>query len=264
MKPRSAGRLCRCFAVGILAMAAVQGPAATAHAPGCQKVDLTGEVNAGQEWKAAFGQGWVFRVIPIAPGKAGYSGWDLVVDREQAAGFPDALLVATPPYSSINEHEVGTTFGLRAQDAIGWNPRSFRFLTAPEALRESQKLYQSLSQAGQLEPGVPHPTQKAAESQSAAEVRATRRLMELLRQSSPGQFRILDARLAPGISDAAPYAENWALASPRTPHSFEPGAGGKSTPLGQLHWMRFSVTLWLPAGWKAPPELHATRTACSE
>jgi hypothetical protein len=249
-------------------MAAVRGPAATAQAAGCQKVDLTGEVNAGQEWKAAFGQGWVFRVIPIAPGEAGYSGWDLVVDREQPAGFPDALLVATPPYRSINEHEVGTTFGLRAQDAIGWNPRSFRFLTAADALRESQKLYQLLSQGGQLKPGVPHPTQQtaqqAAESQSGAEVRATRRLMDLLRQSSPGQFRILDARLAPGISDAAPYAENWALASPRTPHTLEPGSGGKSTPLGQLHWMRFSVTLWLPAGWKAPAELHGARTACPE
>ena len=93
----------------------------------------SGEVSAGQEWKADFGQGWVFRLLPIDTsswaGKAGYSGWDLVVDREQPAGYPDALLVATPPYNSINEREVGTTFGLRAQDAIGWNPRSFRFLT---------------------------------------------------------------------------------------------------------------------------------------
>jgi hypothetical protein len=155
---------------------------------------------------------------------------------------------------------VGTTFGLRAQDAIGWNPRSFRFLTAPDALRESQKLFQVLNQAGQLlQTG-----QKPANSQSAAEARATRRLMALALQSSPGQFRILDARLAPGVSDAASYAENWALASPRTPHTFEPGAGGKSTPLGDLHWMRFSVTLWLPAAWKAPAQLHAVRAACSE
>jgi hypothetical protein len=100
-----------------------------------------GEVNAGQEWKAAFGEGWVFRVLPIQAGKAGFSGWDLVVDREQPAGFPDALLLGTPPYNSINEQEVGSTFGLRAQDGIGWNPRSFRFLSTAEAFREGWKLY---------------------------------------------------------------------------------------------------------------------------
>ena len=103
----------------------------------CEKLELLGEVHAAQEWKAAFGEGWVFRLIPIHPGNAGYSGWDLVVDREAGAGFPDALLLATPPYRSINEREVGTTFGVRAQDAIGWNPRSFHFLT------DSHGIYQS-------------------------------------------------------------------------------------------------------------------------
>jgi len=72
------------------------------------QVVLTGEAGEGQQWRAAFGQGWAFRVLPIQPGPAGYSGWDLVVDREQPAGYPDALLLATPPYNSINEREVGT------------------------------------------------------------------------------------------------------------------------------------------------------------
>jgi hypothetical protein len=63
----------------------------------CQRVELQGEVSAGQEWKTAFGQGWVFRVLPIAPQSAGYSGWDLAIDREQPAGYPDALLLATQP-----------------------------------------------------------------------------------------------------------------------------------------------------------------------
>ncbi len=109
------------------------------HAATCQRIVLTGEVSAGQEWKSTFGERWIFRVLPIDSGKieqgtAGYSGWDLVVDKEQGAGFPDASLVATPPYNSINEREVGTTFGLRAQDATGWNPRSFHFLTDPEPI----------------------------------------------------------------------------------------------------------------------------------
>jgi hypothetical protein len=213
----------------------------------CQKIVLEGEVKAGTEWKAAFGGGWVFRVLPIQAGKMGYSGWDLVVDREQGAGFPDALLVATPPYNSINEHEVGTTFGLRAQDAIGWNPRSFRFLTNPATLRESQMLFHTLLY------------QKDGTGQAAA-----KRLMELEQQSSRGELKILDAKLTPGISDAVSYAENWALASPKTPHSNEPSATGKPTSLGELHWMRFSVTLWLPENWQAPNALHPVKVSCTK
>ncbi|MDR3751457.1 MAG: hypothetical protein P4K94_08235 [Terracidiphilus sp.] len=240
-----------CLAYCLSAMAALS-LAAAPRPQSCEKVVLLGEVSAGQEWKADFGEGWTFRVLPIAPGKAGYSGWDLVVDREQPVGYPDALLVATPPYNSINEREVGTTYGLRAQDAIGWNPRSFHFLTNPGALRESQKLYFSLGSTA---------VRNTAQRQSAT-VAATRRLMELEKQSAAGELRILDARLTPGIADAAPYAENWAVQSARTNHSNEPATRGASTPLGELHWMRFSITLWLPERWKAPRELHAARGAC--
>ena len=234
---------------------------AYAAGPSCQKIELTGEVKAGQEWESAFGQGWVFRVLPIQPGQAGYSGWDLVVDREEPEGFPDALLVATPPYSSINEREIGTTFGLRAQDAIGWNPRSFRFLTDPKAFRESQEHFRALLAvpAGKTQPGT-----AASPPDGSAQEQNVRWLMAVGAKSSVGAFRILDARLTPGVADAAPFAQNWALAFPRTAHTSEPAQSGKSTPLGELHWMRFSVTLWLPSGWKAPRELHAVRGACSQ
>jgi hypothetical protein len=237
------------IACTILVLAA--GYAFAAPVPSCKKVTLQGEVKAGQEWKAAFGQGWVFRVVPIA---SGYSGWDLVVDREQPAGFPDALLLATPPYNSINEHEVGTTFGLRAQDAIGWNPRSFRFLIEPATFRESQRLFEALSGAKQVGP-------PAANSREGI---AIEHLLKNNRKSAAGQFRILDIRLAPGNSDAASYAENWALASQRTPHTFEPVTNGDPSPLGELHWMKFSITLWLPANWKYPRELHAAPAQCAE
>ncbi len=242
------------LAVGILALAAGQGRAANRHA-GCRRVELHGEVKAGQEWRQGFGEGWVFRVLPIEPGQAGYSGWDLVVDREQPAGFPDALLLATPPYNSINEREVGTTFGLRAQDAIGWNPRGFRFLTDPESLRESQKLFQILG-------GTRHVTETPVAS--SREGAALQRQLKINQKASAGEFRILDARLTPGISDAAPYAESWALASPKTSHTFEPATAGKSTPLGEMHWIRFSVTLWLPVNWKTPSGMAVTRSACTE
>jgi len=243
------------MAMAILILTLFVAHASSPRPAGCRKITLSGEVKAGQEWRAAIGQGWVFRVLPIVPGPAGYSGWDLVVDREQPAGFPDALLVATPPYNSINEREVGTTFGLRAQDAIGWNPRSFHFLTDPAAFKESQRLFQVLG-AAKFGDETPMVSERVG--------MATQRQLKINQKASAGQFRILDARLAPGVSDAAPYAENWALASPKTQHTFEPATTGKSTPLGEMHWMRFSVTLWLPAEWKAPQGLDSSRTVCSE
>jgi hypothetical protein len=215
---------------------------------------LLGEVSGGKEWNAALGEGWVFRVIPIQPAAAGYSGWDLVVDREQAAGFPDALLLATPPFDSINEREIGTTFGVRAQDAIGWNPRSFRFLTDVAVFRKAQGLFRAVKRDNA---GAGQSQRSTANEQGVGE------LMRLARLSAAGQFRILDARVTPGVADAAPFAESWAIQAARTPHSLEPAPVNRSTPLGTLNWMRFSVTVWLPRGWKVPPSEGAVPGSCA-
>src|SRR5215469_8429130 len=131
---------CRWGLMTVLVIAGAAGHAAVPPARSCQQLELRGEVTAEQEWNAAIGQGWVFRVLPIA----GYSGWDLVVDRDAPAGYPDAVLLATPPYGSINEREIGTTFGLRAQDAVGWNTRSFRFLTDAAQFRQAQQWFRQI------------------------------------------------------------------------------------------------------------------------
>jgi hypothetical protein len=219
----------------------------------CVKIEFGGEVWAGQEWKEAFGEGWVFRVLPIKGATEDASGWDLVVDRVGGAGFPDALLLATPPYRSINEHEVATTFGLRAQDAVGWNPRAFHFLTTVAGLRQGQGLYALLGQSGA----------PATAGQDGKKALAMKRLAEISRESAAGEFRILDARLTPGVGDAAPYAESWAQASRNMPQTVEPPVRGKASARGELHWIRFGVTLWLPEGWKAPLGVAGTRAACS-
>jgi hypothetical protein len=217
-------------------------------------------VNAGEEWKTPLGEGWVFRLVPIAPGSAGYTGWDLVVDRDPPAGFPDALLLATPPYNSINEREIGTTYGLRAQDAIGWNPRSFRFLVNPADFLQGQRLFLAFSSqlqtpSGKL-PGAP-----ANEDPAVASL--TRRLMDLQSRAASGELRILDAGLAPGIADPEPFAQNWALRAARMQTTLVPPTGPKPTPHGELDWMRFSITLSLPADWKPPHGLSATTAPCA-
>jgi hypothetical protein len=275
-EPEAGGLILRAGSMGLrdvpqawVLAALLLAPVVSLAAPAtrvCSKLELTGEVSAGKEWKAPMGQGWVFRLVPIKAAGAGaaslsatgMSGWDMVVDLDAGAGYPDALLLASPPYNSINEREVGTTYGLRAQDAIGWNPRSFHFLTDAAALREGQKLFVELnrqSAAGQS-------NSEQAPQKSAAMAGVMNGLMKLVGGSSAGDFRILDAKVAPGNSDAAPYAENWALQSVKTPHSYEQPAGTKPTALGQINWMKFSIQLYLPAGWKTPAGSAATRGAC--
>jgi hypothetical protein len=233
----------------VVMAASVVSHAAGAHAAACTRIELKGEVNAGQEWKAAFGQGWVFRLVPVQPGKEGYSGWDLVVDRDPSAGYPDALLLATPPYNSISEREVATTFGLRAQDVLGWNPRSFRFLTDPAAFQQARRLYTAIGPS-------------AKEAVTGPQAPTLQQLMTINQHSSAGEFRILDARIAPGTADPAPFARKWALQSSRTPHTTD--APLSPTSRGAFQSIGFSITLWLPSTWRAPKDLHPTPAPCSQ
>lgn len=238
------------FAYGLIgtAIASDAAPPAT-----CRKMVLQGEVRSGRAWNTPIGEGWVFRVLPIEPRNAGYSGWDLVVDRVPSAGFPDALYLATPPYGSINEREIGTTFGLRAQDAIGWNPRSFRFILNPDAFHLAQSLYLQLEKDGAFSRSTPE-TQDDATAMS--------HLIDLQKHAASGEFRIEDARLIPGAADPLPFAQAWSQAAANVPHAVEPSGPASGSPRGSLDWIRFTVTLWLPQSWKLPPAVGATTAAC--
>ena len=228
----------------------------------CRRVVIQGQVEAGNEWKHSIGQGWVFRLVPIKAGEKDYSGWDLVVDRVGGAGFPDALLLATPPYDAINQREVGTTFGVRAQDAIGWNPRSFRFLTNPAVFRNAQKQYFAMHNnpaPSRLDRDV---VQVSEASKPADDPGPPSEIMtgDIASHSSSGQFRILDARLTPGTASALPYAQNWALQQRNTPHTITSTVS--PTPYGKLDALKFEITLWLPGSWKTPKALQSAPSPC--
>lgn len=244
---------------GVLLVAG-HGVASGAQAK-CRRVEMQGQVESGREWRQPIGRGWVFRIIPIKPGAKGYSGWDLVVDRAEGAGFPDALFVATPPYDSISQREVGTTFGLRAQDAIGWNPRSFQFLTNPSDLRKAQKLYFALhdSRAASRRNGN-SPQPAGDETADDVAETASRGLIELAKHSANGEFRILGARITPGTADALPYAQNWALQERDTPHTIAPAS--PPTPYGILDSIKFEIVLWLPLNWKTPRSVRSEPAPC--
>ncbi|MGA2252691.1 hypothetical protein [Terracidiphilus sp.] len=216
-------------------------PPAQALSAACSRIIIQGEVSFGQAWSAPLGQGWVLRLVPVQPADK-YSGWDIVLDRAEPAGFPDAVFLATPPYGSLNEREIATTYGLRAQDAIGWNPRTFRFLTDPAVFHAAQQLYLS--------------------SHGAADPKTAAGLLDLIHSASQGELRILDARIAPGIADPARYAQNWALSAARAPYQVLPPPSGQPTPRGALLWMRFTLTLWPPPGWRAPAGWTAASSPC--
>lgn len=256
IKPSGGLRRLKCALPAALLAFAVSASLAAPRARTCRRVEFEGNITAGQQWQTPIGQGWVFRILPVSTSNAGYSGWDLVVDREPPAGYPDALLLATLPYNSVNEREIATTFGLRAQDAIGWNPRTFRFLTNVTEFRQAQQWFQQLMAAER------NGNRGAPASTGAAELET--RLLQLQSHASSGQFRILDARIVPGIADPQPFAQAWAQAASRTQHEIEQAPPGQPSSQGKLIAMRFAVTLWIPQQWSLPASFHAMPEPCPE
>jgi len=218
----------------------------------CMRVVLNGEVAAGEVWRAEIGQGWLIRLVPVCPSAKDFTGWDLVINPAKDSNYPDALLLATPPYSSLSEREIATTFGLRAQDAIAWTPRKFHFLDSDRDLAAARELFKILV----------GPNPKASRD-SAADKKSTGELLSLIEKAAPGEFRVLDAQLATGVADPPAFARQWATQLNRVPHTLVPSKA-RATPLGELKWIRFSIILWLPLNWKIPAELRPITAKCAQ
>ncbi|WP_263365981.1 hypothetical protein [Edaphobacter bradus] len=230
----------------IVAMAALPGVAATrgetaaASRPGaCVDVVLEGEINAGQTWVQPFGEGLELMLEPLP------SGWILrVLPTQSARPSHDYAELATPPYQSVSPLLLSTDFSLRAQDAVGWNPRRFRF--APNAVA-----YRQLLKAHEAYRSTPTPT--AASQQELAGV---------VSRMPEGTLEILDARLVPGTADQSRAASAVALHFETTAHHLDQPAGGRATPLGRINWVRFRIRLELPPGFRADRTLRLERHPC--
>ena len=189
-----------------------------------------------------------------------YSGWDLVVDREKGGGYPDALLLGTPPYGSLNEREIGTTFGMRAQDAIAWEPRRFHFLTSLKDWTRARELFPEIMG------GVR--TQQTSADLFVRNQAANELLQIVGRNSGPrpiasGELSVLDARLKSGVSDPPFFALQWAAHLGQVPHKLEQADAVPSL-RGELLWFRFAVTLWLPDAWKTPRGFPSEAASCAQ
>src|SRR5450631_2438244 len=94
-KPGIGSPRLRCLVIALLLFSTLVSGAAAPPKAECTRMVFEGDVSAGGSWTVPVGEGWVFRVLPIPPLQAAYSGWDLVMDRQPPTGFPDAVLLAT-------------------------------------------------------------------------------------------------------------------------------------------------------------------------
>lgn len=216
----------------------------------CHKLEFEAEVSQNSEWHASIGQNWLARLVPIGPFNPGFSGWDIAVSPAADQNYPDALLLAMPPYGSLNSREIATTYAMRAQDAIAWSPRHFHFFTSAADLEHSRQLYKVL---------------RDPESDAATKQRAASQLLDLSADAdriATGRLDVLDAHLVSGTADPAPFAAQWAAGLARIPHTLDHVESPTAT--GSLHSLRFRLTLWLPATWKAAETAGKLAVKCAE
>ena len=212
-----------------------------AKAGRCSVGVLEGQVRAGESFIRPIGSGLELMLEPLA------SGWILrVLPEGKPRPSHDYAELATPPYHSVSPLLISTDFSFRAQDAVGWNPRRFRFAADETSFGKLLKAYNEYEA---------NPAQSSAAQQNLA---------ALVSQSHGALLTILDAHLVPGTADQAGTAATVATHFLTTPHTVENPSDGKPTALGKLTWMRFRIDLDLPRGFRASRDLKIKQQPCSQ
>jgi hypothetical protein len=213
----------------------------------CRYGVIAGEVNAGEGFERPIGNGLKIFLEPLR------SGWLLrVLPSEGPRGEHDYAELATLPYRSVSPLLVSTDFSFRAQDAVAWNPRRFRFVADEPsftALLAAYQQYQKVSQAGL----TANRDAKAAES----------RLVSLAARTAEGELTIVDAHLEEGIGNEGRMASAVALHPNLAATEAEQPSSGRVTPLGQLNWIRFRIRLALTPAFHPERGLRVEYGPCS-
>ena len=206
---------------------------------GCVREVLTGEVQAGEGYIHPIGNGLEVMLEPLA------SGWILrVLPVSGARPAHDYAELTTPPYESVSPLLVSTDFSFRAQDAVAWNPRQFRFAADGRAFQELSARYAEYRRS------------------DTPSVQVQGELANLVSRASEGTLQILDAHLVPGTANQAKTAAMVASHFDTTAHSLEQPADGRATGLGKLTWMRFRVSMNLPEGFHSGQNVTLERHTC--
>jgi hypothetical protein len=200
----------------------------------CLSAVVEGEVAAGKSYERMFTPGLTFLLEPIA------SGW---IVRVLPVGEPreqhDYAELATPPYRSMTPLAVSTDFSFRAQDAVGWNPRRFRYAATAADFRAMRALY---------------------DPASSGDAQAGSALAEIAARQPEAELKILDAHLVPGENDQTLMAATVASHFEATPHTVESSG---ASPLGRVTWMRFRMVFDLRPGVKAASGVPIEKKLCT-
>ena len=232
-------------ASGLLVAAGSKGWGATGAGPkkpaaACRVGVVEGELDAGKGFEQPLGNGLKLWFQPIA------SGWILrVIPVAGPIGDHDYAELATPPYQSVSPLSLSTDFAFRAQDAVGWNPRRFRFATSEEEFKRLDEVYRRYESAGATPPATLE-VEVADEVSKAAE----------------GKLTIVDAKLVPGMADQWKMAAAVSSRFASTAHTLVMPADRKQSALGKLVWIRFRMELELPREFKAAEGLKALPHVC--
>ncbi len=209
-------------------------------APACRVGVIEGELNAGKGFEQAIGNGLKLWFQPIA------SGWILrVVPVSGPVGDHDYAELATPPYRSVSPLSLSTDFSFRAQDAVGWNPRRFRFAASAAEFKRLDEVYERYEGAGATPPAT-------LEVDLAAEVA----------NAPEGKLTIVDAKLVPGMADQWKMAAAVSSRFATTAHTLAMPEDGKQSALGKLLWVRFRAEVEMPMGFKAAGGLRVVPHVC--
>jgi hypothetical protein len=244
---RGRGRVRRMLVVGIgmSATAMVGVCSGETHSPKvvgtCRRAFVEGSVNRGEEFVRPIGEGLKVSLEPLGWG----SGWVLrVLPVSGPRPANDYAGLATPPYDSVNPLLISTDFSFRAQDAVGWNPRQFRFVTNVADFARLQTSYDRYMAGG------------------AGNTSVVSELAEAVSHAPAGVFQILDAKLVPGTANQSKMASAVASHFSTTAHTVEEPVEGKGSPLGRMTWVRFRVVLDLPKGFRVDPGMTLSPEKC--
>jgi hypothetical protein len=171
--------------------------------------------------------GWILRVLPMNGPRPAH----------------DYAELATPPYQSVSPLLMSTDYSFRAQDAVAWNPRRFRYAASARDFAAMSAAYLEYM--------------NGSSGRGAAETE----LAELASRSPEGRVEILDSHFVPGMANQAQTAAMVASHLSTTPHSVEQ-AGGNGSALGRVTWMKFRISMDLPAGFPAAKGLIVKIDSC--
>jgi hypothetical protein len=216
---RPAGGHTAAWFFAVLLLASSPGAVAAAAPQACRSVAFDGAVKAGQAFEKPISAQWVFLLEPVK------SGWFIrVLERGKPRTEHNAAELATPPYHSVTPLSITTDMSFRAQDAIAWNPRRFRYAGSEPAYQKLVQLYPEVMKGN------------AAASVAVAEV---------VQAQPEATLTITHAELVPGSADQAGLAATVASHLDTTPHSV---AAGPESALGKLVALSFKVEMDLPVG----------------